>query len=229
MNVTELARRIRVTPQELLAKLPELGFDIGARAIKVDDRVADQMYKKWMENARKERMREQLLRTSLVAGAETGVAKMDICLPAVLSVRDFAGAMSLPVTRVIQQLMRAGILASQNERLDFTTAAIIAEELGFRATAQEDSAKQESLETLQSVDRIKTLMDEEKAEDLSARPPVIVVMGHVDHGKTRTLDAIRKTHVMEGSQGDHNISERTSRKEGQKLTFMDTPGREALR
>ena len=228
MNVTELARRIRVTPQELLAKLPELGFDIGARAIKVDDRVADQIYKKWMENARKERMREQLMRTSLVSTGEVSGPKTEVILPAVITVRDFAGKLSLPVTRVIQQLMRAGILASQNERIDFTTATIIAEELGFQATAEAEGA--EMMVTLQSDDRIKALMDAEKNEDLVARPPVVVVMGHVDHGKTRTLDAIRKTNVMEGESGGitQHIGAYQVENKGQKLTFIDTPGHEAF-
>ncbi len=229
MNVTELARRLRVTPNELLAKLPALGFDIGARAIKVDDRVADQIYKKWLENVRRERLRDQLVRSSVVTRAEGDETKTEVMLPAVVTVRDFAGKMGMPVTRVIQQLMKAGILASQNERLDYTTATIIAEELGFQAKPEAKETG-EAIETVEAANRIKTIAESEKQEDLCPRPPVVVVMGHVDHGKTRTLDAIRETHVMEKESGGitQHIGAYTVEKKGQKITFIDTPGHEAF-
>ena len=86
MNVTELARRLRVTPQQLLAKLPELGFDIGARAIKVDDRTADQIYKKWLENSRRERLREhglQRLRERLANDGDHHDGRVERCLEVV--------------------------------------------------------------------------------------------------------------------------------------------------
>lgn len=226
MNVSELARRLRVTPHELLTKLPELGFDIGTRAIKVDDRVADQIYKKWIEAARRDRLRDQILRQAGGKDQAVNVVKTAVELPGVLTVREFAGKLNLPITRVIQQLMKAGILASQNERIDFTTATIIAEELGFTAT--QEGGSEAAGEIIEEENRVKQILDQE-TERLE-RAPIIVVMGHVDHGKTRTLDAIRKTNVVEGESGGitQHIGAYQVIKKDHPLTFIDTPGHEAF-
>jgi len=231
MNVSDLARRLKVTPQELLDKLPALGFDIGARAIKLDNQMAEKIFRKWIDNARRERLRGQLLATSQQAKdkmAADGVVRKEIALPEIIVVRELAGKLNLPVTRVIQELMRAGILASQNERLDYETAAIIADELGF--DAKREVQGQETAESAIAQDRLKEILDIQSAGQTTSRPPVVVVMGHVDHGKTRTLDAIRRTNVMEGEAGgitQHIGAYQVTRK-GRMMTFIDTPGHEAF-
>ncbi len=231
MNITELARRLRVTPAELRTKLPVLGFDIGRKAIKVDQREAERIIRRWQEYAwRQKQLSDEKakmdLRKKIAAGEVTPDRK--ISLPPSITVRDLADRLQRPVTDVIRELMKGGILASINERIDFDTAAITAEDLGYQAVKESESQKEEKVSS--ALETLKEAVLKEDDAALEPRPPVVVVMGHVDHGKTTLLDAIRTTAVAKDESGGitQHIGAYQAEKNGRKITFIDTPGHEAF-
>lgn len=235
MNVSELARQLRINTKDLLDILPQYGFDIGLRAVKVDDRVAEKIIHQWkfikrsLEDKKRKEAEEKKLKEKELR-KESG---MTVILPDLITVRDFAGRLNLSVSQVITELMKNGILANQNQNIDYDTAAIMAEELGFTVQKEEGNAKEVQGEEEKSKALEEALSNKENS---IARPPVIVVMGHVDHGKTKLLDAIRQANVIDTEAGGitqhigayQTIWKDPKTKEERALTFIDTPGHEAF-
>ncbi len=146
--------------------------------------------------------------------------KVHVLIPEEITVGELAQRMKKPATEIIKKLMLLGIMASVNESLDFDTASLIAEEMGC-------TFEKEIILT----DEEKLFQDTEDApETLKPRSPVVVVMGHVDHGKTSLLDTIRNTNVTEGEFGGitQHIGAHRVRVGDKKITFLDTPGHEAF-
>ena len=171
----------------------------------------------------KRRQEEQEKMRRLQRQQQQAAAKkvqLKVSIPDEINVGEFAQRMKRTAADVIKELMKLGVMASVSETIDFDTAALVAEEMGAKVEKEVHVTIEERL-----FDE-----HEDKDEDLKPRDPVVVVMGHVDHGKTSLLDAIRKTKVTEGEAGGitQHIGAYRVQVDGKPITFLDTPGHAAF-
>ncbi len=217
MKISDLSKKTNLSKHQLRGIIRRLRLPVSEHAKKIEN--------KWVDRI-EEYLAEQTKPTE--EDAQKKEVTKTISIPPRITVKDFAERLDLNVTEVIGELLKNGIVANINESIDFETAAIISEDLGAKV---KKSTEQDSQETGKlSAKQLRELIVEKNEKDLKPRPPIVVITGHVDHGKTTLLDAIRETNVVSGEAGGitQHIGAYQVVKKSKKITFLDTPGHEAF-
>jgi translation initiation factor IF-2 len=166
------------------------------------------------------RKQEKARQKAMGFGHKPEKQSRDVQLPEAITVMELANRMAERSADVVKALMKMGMMVTANQSIDADTAELVIEEFGHRAVRVTDADVEQAIDTVK-----------DRPEDLQPRPPIVTIMGHVDHGKTSLLDAIRKTNVVSGEAGgitQHIGAYQVKTPNGQLVTFLDTPGHSAF-
>ncbi|WIF94681.1 translation initiation factor IF-2 [Caminicella sporogenes] len=235
IRVYQLAKKLGITSKELISKLGEFGLEVANHMSTIENEDANviiEFYESEKEEKNgskntKKNNKEKKQSENKDKNKEEKIEKSDnandneliIKLEKTITVKDLADKLSKNANEIIIKLMNLGVMAALNQEIDFDTAEIVASEYGYTAVLERNDNSDDEFEE-----------EEDNPEDLVKRAPIVTVMGHVDHGKTSLLDAIRKTKVTAGEAG--GITQHIGASEvdinGEKIVFLDTPGHEAF-
>lgn len=246
VRVYELAKELRMTSKELISKMKDLDLNINSHMSSLEEEEAEmvkelieeekklkkshnrsnskynkKMNKKGNKKNRQQSIAKEVDRVKSDDGKVEGKKITSIEIGDTITVKDFAEKIGVSATELITKLIGLGVMAGINDSIDYDVASLVGEEFGCEVIKKDHAEDTD--------DELK-LDFEDKPEDLKPRAPVVTVMGHVDHGKTSLLDAIRKTSVTKQEAGGitQHIGASIVNVKGNKIIFLDTPGHEAF-
>lgn len=251
VTLEELGKKVGLAIPDLRRKIAELGFD--AKKDQMEDELAllieselktiedkAQVYEKAIEaEEQREIVKSQRKKTAgklivpkkkakeiKVVPAKVVTPDDVIEIPDVIAIKEFSEKTGINPIKIIGDLMKNGIKANINQQIDFETAAIIAADLGIKLKKKRSEVAVEDL----MAGNLQAFLKEENEEDLVVRPPIVTVMGHVDHGKSKIIEYIRNIEMLSKEAGGitQHIGAYQVEKNGKKITFLDTPGHEAF-